>query len=137
MCESYNQISKNTSCGIHLWCVLIMQWFPFCCGMLFTIHVLFLLLGINIHVAELLGSCSLFVFMMLIVASIAYRFCFLHRVFLVYNYIVSMCIEYENYIGFGKALLCARIIIAVIGIILVVTFIVLRKRFNLCQGRKN
>lgn len=134
MCN-IDKISESTRNKVHFSCVLIMLFHPFICGVLFWIHTLFLLFGVNIHVAEFIGSCSLFVFTILLIASYAYDFCLLHRLFLVYNYIMSICIDYQEYVGFGSILYQARVTMCIIGVILILSFVYYRKEFLYVRKR--
>lgn len=121
------KIKDHTRLAIHYWCVVIIQWYPILCTVLFWVHVVLLLCGIETPFAEMLGGCSLFLFCILLAASYAYDFCYLHRVFLIYNYAVSVCIDYENWLGFGKLLFPARLTMAVIGFVLLIVFLIYRK----------
>lgn len=66
---------------------------------------------------------SFAIFFLLTVLSIAYEFCWVHRCFVSYCYIVSLCIEYQTRTGFGEWLLSARIASLIIGVLLIIAFI--------------
>ena len=66
---------------------------------------------------------SFAIFFLLTVLSVAYEFCWVHRSFVLYCYVVSLCIEYQTRTGFGEWLLFARVASLVTGILLIIAFI--------------
>ena len=66
---------------------------------------------------------SFAIFFLLTVLSIAYEFCWVHRSFVLYCYLVSLCIEYQVRTGFGDWLPVARVTSLVIGVVLLLLFI--------------
>ena len=66
---------------------------------------------------------SFAIFFLLTVLSISYEFCWVHRCFVLYDYLISLCIEYQTRSGFGEWLIPARITSLVIGVLLIIAFI--------------
>lgn len=62
-------------------------------------------------------------FLLLTTLSIAYEFCFVHRLFILYNYVIGLCIEHQIRNGFGEWLLVARIASLIVGLFLIFLFI--------------
>lgn len=87
-----------------------------------TIHVLFLLLGHEYHLAEYMFDYSLVWFLLLTILSISFEFCWVHRAFCAYNYIISMCIHYQDVHGFGHHLHAARCAAFLLGVFLIYSF---------------
>lgn len=61
--------------------------------------------------------------LLLTILSIAYEFCFVHRLFILYNYIIGLCIEHQSRVGFGEWLLTARVVSLTIGLLLLFLFV--------------
>lgn len=76
-----------------------------------------------LYVVGYVVKYSFTIFFLLTILSIAYEFCWVHRSFVIYCYIVSLCIEYQTRTGFGEWLLPARIASLIVGVLLIVAFI--------------
>lgn len=63
------------------------------------------------------------VFLLLTTLSFAYEFCYVHRGFILYDYIISWCIQYQTRTGFGEYLTSMRIASLIIGLLLIYEFI--------------
>ena len=55
--------------------------------------------------------------------SIAYEFCWVHRAFVLYDYLVSLSIEHNVEVGFGEWLYPVRVVKITIGLFLFFVFI--------------
>ena len=65
-----------------------------------------------------------FMWMLLItILSIAYEFCWVHRAFVLYDYLVSISIEHNIEVGFDEWLFPIRVTKIVIGLLLFFVFI--------------
>ena len=65
-----------------------------------------------------------FMWMLLItILSIAYEFCWVHRAFVLYDYLVSISIEHNIEVGFNEWLFPVRVTKIVIGLLLFFVFI--------------
>ena len=65
-----------------------------------------------------------FMWMMLItILSIAYEFCWVHRAFVLYDYLVSISIEHNIEVGFNEWLFPIRVTKIVIGLLLFFVFV--------------
>lgn len=65
-----------------------------------------------------------FMWMLLItILSIAYEFCWVHRAFVLYDYLVSISIEHQIEVGFNEWLFPLRVTKIVIGLLLFFVFI--------------
>lgn len=95
-----------------------------CIGCLaMVIHCATLLMGYDLHISAFLFKYALLWFILLTILSIAYEFCWVHRAFLLYNYIIGVMIEHQRLHGFGSWLTPLRWIALIIGIILIIAFI--------------
>ena len=68
-------------------------------ALLLLCHVIILLLGQDWHVASSVFKLSLCGFLLLIILSKVFGFCWVHRLFITYNFIVSCCIEFQHFWG--------------------------------------
>lgn len=65
-----------------------------------------------------------FMWMVLItILSIAYEFCWVHRAFVLYDYMVSISIEHQIEVGFNEWLFPIRVTKIIIGLLLFFVFI--------------
>ena len=65
-----------------------------------------------------------FMWMLLItILSIAYEFCWVHRAFVLYDYLVSISIEHQIEVGFNEWLFPIRVTKIIIGLLLFFVFI--------------
>ena len=66
---------------------------------------------------------SFLIFFLLTVLSFAFEFCWVHRGFILYDYVVSLCVQYQTKTGLGEYLVPLRIASLTIGILLLCEFI--------------
>ena len=65
-----------------------------------------------------------FMWMLLItILSIAYEFCWVHRAFVLYDYLISISIEHNIEVGFNEWLFPVRVTKIIIGLLLFFVFI--------------
>lgn len=93
---------------------------PIVIALLMCIHCLTLLMGKNWTLVALLCKHGVMFFILMMLLSYSYDYCLLHRLFCVYNFFVSMCIWWQNTIGFGLILNATRWIAVIFGVILFV-----------------
>lgn len=105
---------------IHSLCVFALKYIPVLICLMQCIHCATLLMGYQLNIAELIGSQSLFTFVMFMISSYAFRFCRLHRLLIIYNYAVSLCVDFHRLFSFGYCLTPMRIIMLLAGIILII-----------------
>lgn len=105
---------------LHTLCIATVRYIPVIMAVAMLIHVITLLMGYNLPIADVLTSQSLATFAFFMVISHAFKFCIWHRMIILYNYVVSLCIDYQRNVGFGQYLLIARILTFVIGFLLVI-----------------
>lgn len=104
-------------------CTWFLKWLPIAAMLLLVIHVALLILGVTEGWSEYVCQVGLFSVLLLIAASLALKFCIVHRLCIVYNYVVSCCINYEQQYGFGEWRSLARLLVLVVGIVLVILFV--------------
>ena len=87
-------------------------------ALLLLTHVILLMLGQDWHVASPLFKLSLCGFLLLIILSKVFGFCWVHRMFITYNFVVSCCIEFQHFWGgFGRWLGLMRLLVVILGVL--------------------
>lgn len=96
---------------------------PFIGTITFVIHCVLLIGGGESHIAGFLFKFAFLWFALLTILSIAFEFCWVHRAFLLYDYLIGVCIEHQEYVGFGVWLTPLRWFFLVFGLLLLLAFV--------------
>lgn len=91
---------------------------PVVVALLMCAHCATLIAGRHWALASLLCKHGVLFFILMMVLSYSYDFCALHRMFCIYDFLVSLCIWWQLEVGFGPLLPAARIIMLIFGAIL-------------------
>lgn len=81
--------------SVHL-AKLMVQFAPPVGAGLMMCHTASLLCGCVWTIASVIARSALLVFALMVVLSVAFGFCWIHRAFCTYNLLVNACIEYEK-----------------------------------------
>ena len=108
----------------------IVKYLPIASALVMLVHVVFLLMGISVPVAEITFGTSVYGCILMLFTSHGFGFCWLHRQFIVYTFIMTMCIHYQRTTGFGQFHLLAQWIMCIYGLIL---FALLIHKKGICQ----
>lgn len=112
------------------YCVIfLLRYLPVLGALIMLIHVALLIFDIRIPIAENLIGLSIMPYIFSYFASKAFGFCWLHRAFLTYIFIVDSCINFQRNVGFSDFLFFSHISVFVLGIALFVKLIVGRKNY--------
>lgn len=103
--------------SVHL-AKLMVQFSPPVGAGLMMCHTASLLCGRVWTIASVIARSALLVFALMVVLSVAFGFCWIHRAFCGYNLLVNACIEYEKLFGFGMLLTPARWFVLALGAVL-------------------
>lgn len=103
--------------SVHL-AKLMVQFAPPVGAGLMMCHTASLLMGYAWTIASVIARSALLVFALMVVLSVAFGFCWIHRAFCGYNFLVNACIEYEKLFGFGAFLTPARWFVLALGAVL-------------------
>lgn len=87
-----------------------------------TCHCAMLLSGWRVLFAPFTFKFGISWLVLITALSIAFEFCWVHRAFCLYNYLISSCIDYQNDVGFGDYLTIARLIALLLGVLLFIAF---------------
>lgn len=109
--------------------IILFKYIPPFGAFLMLIQTVCLMHNLDVLFAEWIFGMSLIPCVISIVWSLAFKFCYIHRLFLYYIFIVSICIKYNSFIGFIH-LFCARLIVIIIGIVVFSLFIIHFNKYN-------
>ena len=94
------------------------KYIPVICTFLLSLHVFLLLM--DVYEAVTVGISVVLMVILLILLSIRFGFCKLHKAMIVYMGVMTLCICIQKYDGFGIMLRAVRIVMLVIGVVLLV-----------------
>lgn len=91
---------------------------PFVMGFASMLHCGLLVFGIKVSLTENVCCTFFTACVILLPMSIAFKFCRLHRLFILYSLATNLCIGFEITIGFGMTRTYMRLAMFIIGIVL-------------------
>lgn len=94
------------------------KYIPMICTFLLSLHVFLLLM--DVYEPITVGISAVLMVILLILLSIRFGFCKLHKAMIVYMGVTTLCICIQKYDGFGILLRAVRIVMLVIGVVLLV-----------------
>ena len=109
--------------------LLMVKYLPLIMFLIMWIHVILLLLGINSPIAITVAGSAILPSIFILCISTSLKFCYLHKSLTIYSLVVDLCINFENYIGFGMLLFPMRLLCFISGLILFFILIFNFKRF--------
>lgn len=99
---------------MHL-CRRVVGWSPFVGAAMMMGHLSALVCGYHWSLANVIGKSSLIVFFLLLCLSVTFGYCWIHRAFLLYNFVVNMVLEIQKIEPFGDVLAPSRWIMLGVG----------------------
>lgn len=114
--------------------IMTLKYLPLLTAFSMFIHVILLMIGFRLGFAETLFGLSVGVGIPAWLASKGLGFCKTHRMFIYYTTVVYLCIQFEQYIGFGILLTPMRACVIILGIIMFTNFIFNIKQFIKCNN---
>lgn len=106
-----------------------LKYYVVCGSLIMTIHCFLMLISIDTWMVDLVIGLSLGGFLSLFITSFILKYCWLYRNFLIHQFLVSSCITWYVYIGFGFMLYPMLWIMFLYGFILILLLI--KQRFIL------
>lgn len=101
------------------------KYIPVICTFLLSLHVFLLLM--DVYEPVTVGISVVLMVVLLILLSIRFGFCKLHKAMIIYMGVMTLCICIQRYDGFGIMLRAVRIVMLVIGVVLLVLSALKRK----------
>lgn len=104
----------------HKVCLYTFKYLPIFGDFIYVLFLALLIIGIRVNFSGFLVGTSLMGAIILIAASYAFEFCYLHRLFIMHGFAVTFCINYQAAIanGFGHYLTPLRWTLLISGILL-------------------
>lgn len=106
------------------------KYLPLVCTVLMTVHIGLLLFGVYEPITVSL-TCLLMA-LLLVLLSVKFGFCILHKLMLLYMSVAFVCICLQNLDMFGCMLKFARIIMFIAGVVLII-FALKKKETDECD----
>lgn len=106
------------------------KFIPIVSTMMLTVHIALLLLGISEIIS--VGISSFLLVVLLVLLSIKFHFCILHKCLVAYLGLVNLCICIRKLDGFGVMLDGIRVLLLVSGIVLSIFTIK-----NICENGRD
>lgn len=94
------------------------KYIPIICTFLLSLHVFLLLMDVYEPIS--VGISAVLMVVLLVLLSIRFGFCKLHKAMIIYMGVMTLCICIQKYDGFGLLLRAVRIVMLVIGVVLLV-----------------
>ena len=94
------------------------KYIPIICTFLLSLHVFLLLM--DVYEPITVGISAVLMVVLLVLLSIRFGFCKLHKAMIIYMGVLTLCICIQEYEGFGLLLRAVRIVMLVIGVVLLV-----------------
>lgn len=98
------------------------RYYPPICALAMLHHVIALIFGYDTALHEFLVDGCLIACVMQWLLSVYFHFCNWHRACIIYNYIVSVCIDYQREFDMGQLRYPMRYIVITIGLIILIMF---------------
>ncbi len=93
------------------------KFIPFAGVSLLTLHVIFLILGV--HEAFTVSVSIVLLVALLILMSVKFHYCALHKSLILYMSLVTGCICIQKVGGFGESLTGTRWVVLIVGVFLI------------------
>lgn len=106
---------KNSQYKIGL---IILKYAPILMAIIMYIHTILSLNGVNLPVATTVAGSAIIPSIIIIAISNMLQFCYIHKSFTIYSLITDLCINYQNYFGFGVLLYEIQYLIFLVGTLL-------------------
>lgn len=113
--------------------VLGIKYIPIICTILLTLHIGALLVGL--HEPVTVAFAAVLMVVLLVLLSIRFSFCRLHKALIIFMATVTLCICIQKYQAFGAVITAARLMMFAIGIGLVVLAICKIVKKDDCDGQ--
>lgn len=109
------KITESISCNRNIICGI--KYIPVICALLLTLHVGLLLIGIQEAVT--VGVAAVLLVLLLVLLSIKFHFCILHKMLILYMAVCTLCICIQRMNGFEHQILKpVRLVLFALGIAL-------------------
>lgn len=89
---------------------------PVLVAVVMVVHCVLLMCGMKLLLVSFAFGHGLYYFVLTLMLSYCYDYSALHRLFCIYDYVVSGCIWWQDKVGFGTILPAVRVLIIALGV---------------------
>lgn len=117
-------------CSNYKTCFYILKYAPITMALVMYIHTILKFFGINLPIATTIAGSAIIPSVIIFSMSKMLKFCFIHKAFTIYSLTVDLCINFENYFGFGDALKMIQFTAFIVGTCLFVLLLCKLKQYR-------
>lgn len=89
---------------------------PVLVAVVMVVHCVLLMCGMKLLLVSFAFGHGLYYFVLALMLSYCYDYSALHRLFCIYDYVVSGCIWWQDKVGFGTILPAVRVLVIAVGV---------------------
>lgn len=115
--------------------VVLFKYLPILTASIMYVHVILLMFGANVPIADKFAGMSIFGTLVAYVASHDFGFCSMHKNMLLYTVTVDTCIWIQKYWGFGHLRFGFQLALFLIGTKIFIELIINRSIYYHDQGK--
>ena len=116
------------------WAIIAFKYCPVITAGVMLIHMIFIMFGVTLGIAESFCGLSLFPLIVAYCLSKGLGFCKMHRMFIDYTAKIFICMQWHQWIGFGQLLLYVQWLMLLLGIGIFIYFGIHFNEFKVCKG---
>lgn len=89
---------------------------PVLVAVVMVVHCVLLMCGMKLLLVSFAFGQGLYYFVLTLMLSYCYDYSAMHRLFCIYDYVVSGCIWWQDKVGFGVILPAVRVLVIALGV---------------------
>ena len=115
--------------------LVLLKYIPIIMFFIMWIHTGLLVFDINGPCADTIAGSAIIPSILILAISNIFKFCYIHKILIIYSLSIDLCINFQRYIGFGDLLFILRLVMFFIGIIIIILLIIKfnHYRHNCCK----
>lgn len=119
--------------------LIILKYAPILMAIIMYIHTILAYNGINLPIATTVAGSAIIPSVIILSISEMLKFCYIHKSFTIYSLITDLCVNYENYFGFGIFLREVQFLAIIAGTILfcILSFRCKQYHYKCCVIKEN
>ena len=110
--------------------MLAIKYIPIIMFLIMWIHTGLLILGIDGPCADTIAGSAIIPSILIFSMSHIFKFCYIHKLLIIYSLAVDLCINFHRLIGFGYLVEELRILMFIIGTILFFLLLLKFKKYR-------
>ena len=115
--------------------LVLLKYIPIIMFFIMWIHTGLLVFDIDGPCADTIAGSAIIPSILILAISNIFKFCYIHKILIIYSLSIDLCINFQRYIGFGDLLFILRLVMFFIGIIVIILLIIKfnHYRHNCCK----